>query len=88
MAHEVTDILQGICRHSASGVMKARWDEEDFLQMAWKPLPFTDYDIDLIRRGLDAREARLKDKFLSNAYMKTESAELRPRATEGREPWT
>ena len=59
MVHEVTHILQGICRHSASGVMKARWDEDDFLQMAWKPLPFTDGDIDLIRRGLDAREARL-----------------------------
>ena len=31
MVHEVTHILQGICRHSASGVMKAQWDEEDFL---------------------------------------------------------
>jgi hypothetical protein len=30
MVHEVTHILQGICRHSASGVMKAQWDEEDF----------------------------------------------------------
>jgi hypothetical protein len=59
MVHEVTHILQGICRHSASGVMKAKWDDYDFLQMAWKPLPFTDDDIDLIRRGLDAREARL-----------------------------
>ena len=59
MVHEVTHILQGIPRHSASGVMKARWDDYDFVQMAWKPLPFTDVDIDLIQRGLDAREARL-----------------------------
>jgi hypothetical protein len=58
MVHEVTHILQGICRHSASGVMKARWEDYDFLQMACKPLPFTDADIDLIRLGLDAREAR------------------------------
>ena len=59
MVHEVAHILQGISRHSTSGVMKARWESEDFLQMAWKPLPFTDVDIDLIQRGLDAREARL-----------------------------
>ena len=59
MVHEVTHILQGICRHSTSGLMKARWDDYDFLQMAWTPLPFTKHDIDLIQRGLDAREARL-----------------------------
>src|ERR1700693_3701582 len=59
MVHEVTHILQGICRHSATGVMKAQWDDEDFIQVPWKPLPFTDADIDLIRRGWDAREARL-----------------------------
>jgi hypothetical protein len=59
MVHEVTHILQGFPRHSDSGIMKAHWDDNDFLQMAWKPLPFTEHDVDLIRRGLDAREARL-----------------------------
>ena len=59
MVHEVTHILQGIPWHSESGVMKAQWDASDFLQMTWKPLPFTDDDVDLIQRGLDAREARL-----------------------------
>ena len=59
MVHEVTHILQGIPRHSASGVMKAKWDDYDFVHMSSKPLPFTDVDIDLIQRGLDAREARL-----------------------------
>ena len=68
MVHEVTHILQGICRHSASGVMKARWDEYDFRQMAWTPLPFTDVDIDLIQRGLDAREARLTSATLVASY--------------------
>ena len=52
LAHEVTHILQGMTRHSESGVMKAYWDEHDFFQMAWKPLPFTDDDIDLIRRAV------------------------------------
>jgi|ERR1035438_60395 hypothetical protein len=58
MVHEVTHILQGISRHSDSGIMKAQWDENDFLQMTWKPLRFTDDDVDMIQRGLDAREAR------------------------------
>ena len=39
--------------------MKAQWDSRDFSQMTWKPLPFTADDVDLIQRGLDAREARL-----------------------------
>jgi hypothetical protein len=58
MVHEVTHILQGISRHSDSGIMKAQWDENDFLQMTWKPLHFTDDDVNLIQRGLDARDAR------------------------------
>lgn len=59
LAHEVTHILQGMPRHSDSGVMKAQWDSRDFSQMTWQPLPFTAADVDLIERGLDAREASL-----------------------------
>jgi hypothetical protein len=58
LVHEVTHILQGFPRHSESGVMKAQWDSNDFAQMTWKPLSFTEEDVDLIQRGLDAREAR------------------------------
>jgi len=58
LVHELTHILQGFPRHSESGVMKAQWDSQDVAQMTWKPLPFTDDDIDLIQRGLDARDAR------------------------------
>jgi hypothetical protein len=58
LVHEVTHILQGFPRHSESGVMKANWDSSDFSQMTWQPLPFTTADVDLIQRGLDAREAR------------------------------
>jgi hypothetical protein len=60
LVHEVTHILQGFPRHSASGVMKANWDNSDFSQMSWQTLPFTAEDIALIQRGLDAREARLR----------------------------
>jgi hypothetical protein len=59
MAHEITHILQGIHRHSESGVMKAKWTREDFNEMVFKPLPFTDTDMELIHNGLDAREARM-----------------------------
>jgi hypothetical protein len=58
MAHEITHVLQGVNRHSREGVMKARWNREDYTQMAWKPLPFAQEDIDLIYRGLTARERR------------------------------
>lgn len=57
MVHEITHILEGIDRHSAEGVMKARWDEADFRAMAFKTLPFAPEDVDIIRAGLKARNA-------------------------------
>ena len=55
LVHEITHILQGIDRHSETGVMKAGWTGKDFFQMTWKPLPFTPDDIYLIQRGLATR---------------------------------
>jgi hypothetical protein len=55
LVHEITHILQGICRHSETGVMKAQWNEDDYARMANHPLAFTDYDVLLIHSGLDAR---------------------------------
>ena len=52
MTHEITHLLQGVSRHSLTGVMKSNWDTHDFMQMAQNPLPFTPEDIDLIRLGL------------------------------------
>jgi hypothetical protein len=57
IAHEVAHILQGLMRHSESGIMKAQWTGADYQQMTWKPLQFTDEDVMLIHRGLRAREA-------------------------------
>jgi hypothetical protein len=59
LAHEITHVLQGTNQHSASGVMKARWDTEDYVEMERKPLSFTEIDVMLIQRGLDARKLRL-----------------------------
>jgi hypothetical protein len=56
MAHEVTHILQGVARHSASGVMKANFTSEDFRQMQTRPMRFTADDIDMIRLGFEKRQ--------------------------------
>jgi hypothetical protein len=55
LVHEIAHILQGVDRHSETGVMKACWENLDFSQMRFKPLPFTALDVDLIQRGLDGR---------------------------------
>ena len=55
LAHEISHILQGTDQHSASGVMKSRWNMNDYTRMARQPLPFTDLDVQAIHRGLSAR---------------------------------
>jgi hypothetical protein len=57
ITHEVTHILQGVARHSESGVMKANWTGADYQQMIREPLQFTAEDVLLIHRGLKARDA-------------------------------
>jgi hypothetical protein len=58
MVHEITHILQGLSRHSATGVMKERWTAWDLSGMRWRPLPFTPSDIELIYSGLTQRAAQ------------------------------
>ena len=48
LAHEITHILQGVVRHSESGIMKAHWSNDDYGAMAWKPLSFSPEDVRLI----------------------------------------
>jgi hypothetical protein len=55
LVHEITHILQGTCQHSDTGVMKARWNHEDYMEMGLKPLSFTEEDVQLIRAGLAGR---------------------------------
>jgi hypothetical protein len=57
MVHEITHLLQGIGRHSETGVMKARWTVRDMIGMGMTPLPFTREDVDLIYLGLGKRTA-------------------------------
>jgi hypothetical protein len=55
MAHELTHVLQRVCRHSDSGIMKARWTIHDYHVMEERPLEFTPADVALIHAGLIAR---------------------------------
>jgi hypothetical protein len=57
LVHEVTHILEGITRHSKCGIMKARWDREDHFEIGLGRLEFAPEDVDLIHRGLAARDA-------------------------------
>jgi hypothetical protein len=57
LVHEITHLLEGMNRHSASGVMKALFDEQDFQAMRWKPLPFAPEDVRLIKSGIERRFA-------------------------------
>jgi hypothetical protein len=66
-AHEITHILQGISRHSESGLMKAKWGAADYHQMAWEPLPFTALDIELIHDGMANRATTALPKYHSEA---------------------
>ena len=55
LAHEIAHILQGVERHSSTGVMKKKWDYGDYVEMQRQPLRFTDEDLLLIRQGLRNR---------------------------------
>jgi hypothetical protein len=52
LVHEITHVLEGIDRHSATGIMKARWNDQDYCEMRRKPLVFAQEDVNLIYAGL------------------------------------
>jgi len=49
LVHEITHVLEGVERHSDAGLMKARWDADDFRQMGTAPLKFAGEDLHLIQ---------------------------------------
>jgi len=58
LVHEIAHILEGIARHSVTGVMKANWTSSDYYEMQTKALPFTSEDIELIHSGLAQRKVQ------------------------------
>jgi hypothetical protein len=68
LAHEITHCLQGVNRHSETGVMKAVWTEDDNADMSVKPLPFEPADVTMIHSGIEARTRQLREnKIVSRA---------------------
>ena len=54
MAHEITHVLQGVTRHSETGMMKAQWGPADYHAMT-QGLPWSDDDLFFMRQGLERR---------------------------------
>ena len=63
LAHELTHLLEAGVHHSATGVMKAQWDLNDYCQMLRTPLAFAADDIGMIQRGIEARGEHAKSSF-------------------------
>ena len=57
LAHEIAHVLQGIARHSETGIMRANWTDGDFQLMGTRLLTFTPEDVQLIRRRLAPSDA-------------------------------
>jgi len=57
MVHEITHILEGVSRHSQSGIMKAHWSEADMDVIRAHTLTFAAEDVSLIQAGLKKRAA-------------------------------
>jgi hypothetical protein len=67
LVHEIAHVLEGMARHSRTGIMKARWDDGDYFEMRRKPLPFAREDVDLIHQGMWA--SRVVPVVLSRAVV-------------------
>jgi hypothetical protein len=51
-AHELAHILTGTGRHSATGILKSYWSNEEIRAMPWRHLRFTDDDERLILNAI------------------------------------
>ena len=47
--------MQGVARHSESGILKAQWSRDDYQEMVFHKLGFTATDVALIHFGLSPR---------------------------------
>jgi hypothetical protein len=59
LVHEITHILQGHYRHSATGLMKAVWDRQEYWVMERQGLAFTAEDVRQIHDGFAERGGEL-----------------------------
>ncbi len=57
LAHELGHAIEGMPRHSDSGIMKAHWSPDDFQNMVFHKLVFAPIDAELIRGRLAAKSS-------------------------------
>jgi hypothetical protein len=69
LAHEIAHVLQGSARHSETGIMRARWTDNDFKQMGIRVLMFTAEDVQLMRHRLEPEEVLTGCSVLLNAKL-------------------
>jgi hypothetical protein len=55
LTHEITHALEGMQRHTPTGVMKEKWDREDFKRIQAGKLEFDPMDVESIREGIEKR---------------------------------
>ena len=59
LAHEMGHVLQGIARHSETGVLKERWSQLEIEDMPFRHLHFTPYDANLILEPILRNSSRV-----------------------------
>jgi len=59
LAHEIGHVLEGIVRHSDSGLMRAKWTPDDLQTITREGLGLAPFDQELIRANLIRREANM-----------------------------
>jgi hypothetical protein len=64
LAHELAHVMQGVARHSESGILKANWSREDCQAMVFHKLAFTQLDVQLIHRGLAVQRASPRSELI------------------------
>jgi hypothetical protein len=67
LAHELAHAMQGVARHSDSGILKAQWSSEDYQEMIFQKLAFASLDVELIHRGLALQLANRRSELPSEA---------------------
>jgi hypothetical protein len=52
LVHEITHVLEGVARHSSTGVMRAYWNSTGYSDLEDRPMEFAVDDAELIQLGL------------------------------------
>jgi hypothetical protein len=59
LAHELAHVMQGIARHSTTGILTPKWSAYDYQHMKYRVLAFTQSDVKLIHQGLARKLANM-----------------------------